>query len=449
VSFAVATILLHSEYAGRLNNLEEIAAFTLALPLWVGLAKLYGLYSSDDIRTDNSTVDDFTGVFSVTTVGVWIFYLATHTTGLLDPTLGRMTTFWVLAIAIVPLCRASARSMVRRMPGYAQNTIIVGTGPVARQIVRKLLSHPEYGLRVAGFVDSNPASSSGKIGGLPILGTPRDLADLTHSLDIERVIVSFTDEGFEETLSLVRDLRDRDVQIDIVPRIYEAIGTSSTVHMIEGMPLVGLAPLRLSPSSLVLKRMLDLIGSVLGLILLAVLFLVCAIAIKLTSPGPVFFRQVRRGEAGKTFRIYKFRTMCDDAESLKSRVAHLNMHEDGDSRMFKIPNDPRVTRVGRTLRRWSIDEIPQLINVLKGEMSLVGPRPLILEEDGHVRDWARMRLALRPGITGSWQAQGRSDISFDEMTKLDYLYVTNWSLKEDIRLIFLTLATLARQRGAY
>ena len=155
------------------------------------------------------------------------------------------------------------------------------------------------------------------------------------------------------------------------------------------------------------------------------------------------------GEDERTFRIFKFRTMVVDAETRKADVAHLNMHREDDPRMFKVPEDPRVTRVGGFLRRSRIDELPQLINVLRGEMSLVGPRPLILDEDRYVERWARRRLSLRPGITGLWQVLGASDIPFEEMTKLDYLYVTNWSLGEDVRLILRTIPSLARGRAAY
>jgi lipopolysaccharide/colanic/teichoic acid biosynthesis glycosyltransferase len=155
------------------------------------------------------------------------------------------------------------------------------------------------------------------------------------------------------------------------------------------------------------------------------------------------------GAGGRTFRVFKFRTMVADAENLKPDVAHLNMHSGADSRMFKIPDDPRVTRLGKFLRRWRMDELPQLFNVVSGSMSIVGPRPLILDEDQHVEAWARRRLDLKPGITGLWQVLGASDIPFDEMTKLDYLYVTNWSLREDLRLILLTLPALTRARAAY
>jgi lipopolysaccharide/colanic/teichoic acid biosynthesis glycosyltransferase len=188
-----------------------------------------------------------------------------------------------------------------------------------------------------------------------------------------------------------------------------------------------------------------------GLTILSPLLIAVAILIKLDSAGPVFFRQVRMGEGEQTFRIFKFRTMVVDADDRKAQVAHLNMHarNGGDPRMFKVPNDPRITRIGGFLRRTSIDELPQLLNVLHGEMSLVGPRPLILEEDRCVLEWARKRLNLKPGITGLWQVLGRSDIPFDEMTRLDYLYVTNWSLAEDLKLIFLTFPSLFRRRAAY
>ena len=266
---------------------------------------------------------------------------------------------------------------------------------------------------------------------------------------VHRVVIAFTTDSHEETLDVIRAMQDLDVQVDIVPRMFEVLGTNAQLHTIQGIPLVGLPAPRLSSSSRFLKRSLDVVGATVGLVLLAPLFAFVALCIKLDSSGPVFFRQVRMGERGRTFRVFKFRTMVRDAESLKSDVAHLNMHLVDDPRMFKVTDDPRVTRVGCFLRRWRFDELPQLLNVLVGEMSIVGPRPLILDEDQHVERWARRRLNLRPGMTGLWQVLGASDIPFDEMTKLDYLYVTNWSLREDLRLIMLTVPALARARAAY
>jgi lipopolysaccharide/colanic/teichoic acid biosynthesis glycosyltransferase len=197
--------------------------------------------------------------------------------------------------------------------------------------------------------------------------------------------------------------------------------------------------------------MTDFAVAIVSLIVFAPAFAVIAVLIKLDSPGPVFFRQVRRGTDESTFRIYKFRTMSVDADARKSEYTHLNKHaaNGGDPRMFKIPDDPRITRFGRFLRHYSLDELPQLINVVRGEMSLVGPRPLILEEDQHIHEWARSRLKLKPGITGPWQVLGRSEIPFEEMVKLDYLYVTNWTALNDFKLVLQTLPALVRSRGAY
>src|SRR5262249_39553954 len=171
------------------------------------------------------------------------------------------------------------------------------------------------------------------------------------------------------------------------------------------------------------------------------------VAIKLDSRGPVFFRQRRHGRGGKVFEIVKFRTMVNGAEAQRQALEHLNDMQGGP--LFKIKDDPRVTRVGRRLRRWSLDELPQLFNVLRGDMSLVGPRPFVIDESERITGWAGRRLETTPGITGLWQVLGRNDIPFDEMVKLDYVYVTNWSLWWDIRILVQTLPTVLKRQGAY
>jgi lipopolysaccharide/colanic/teichoic acid biosynthesis glycosyltransferase len=185
-------------------------------------------------------------------------------------------------------------------------------------------------------------------------------------------------------------------------------------------------------------------------VVLAPVIAACAIAIKLDSPGPVFFRQRRVGRDDRPFRVFKFRSMYVDADSRKDDVARLNFHGGGnDSGMFKIRDDPRITRVGRFLRRYSLDELPQLFNILRGEMSFVGPRPLIETEDRQIEGRFRRRLSLTPGLTGLWQAHGRSDIPFGQMVNLDYLYVTNWSLWGDVKLVMRTVSAVLRGSGAY
>jgi exopolysaccharide biosynthesis polyprenyl glycosylphosphotransferase len=452
VAFLVSMLVFgESTVNDRVSSLRELLIFAGALPLWIVLTKLYGLYDRDEERTDHSTTDDVVGVFHLVTVGTWLLYIGGLATGLTNPPIERLITFWIAAVAAITVARAVARSSCHRSPAYLQNTIIVGAGDVGQLTARKILNHHEYGINVVGFVDDEPKERRDDLEHLTVLGGPDRLRELVQVLDVERVIVAFSNETDDALLDLVRQVQDLDVQIDIVPRLFDILGPSVGIHTIEGIPLVGLPPLRLARSSRLLKRGLDLVVSSVALTVLAPVLIGIAIAIKLDSRGPVMFRQTRRGRSEGVFRIYKFRTMSVDAEARKNELAHLNMHlaPGGDPRMFKIPDDPRVTRVGGFLRRTRLDELPQLFNVVKGEMSLVGPRPIILDEDQYVAGWARRRLDLRPGMTGLWQVLGASDIPFDEMTKLDYRYVTNWSLAEDLRLIMLTIPSILRRRAAY
>jgi exopolysaccharide biosynthesis polyprenyl glycosylphosphotransferase len=432
---------------GTLGNVDvraEFLIFGLSLPAWIVVTKLYGLYDHDEERTDHSTADDVVGVFHMVTVGAWLFFSFAYLTKVAHPDLPKLLLFWATAIALVSVGRASARAYCRRRINYLQNTIIVGAGDVGQLVGRKVLKHPEYGINLVGFVDAEPRERREDLEHLTLLGPPDRLPALVRLFDIERVIIAFSNEPHEHTLDLIRSMKDLDVQVDIVPRLFELVGPGVGIHTVEGLPLVGLAPARLSRSSRFLKRCFDLIVSIVSLVVLAPVFALIAVAIKLDSRGPAFFRQTRMGR-DRAFRIWKFRTMTADADERKAEVAHLNKHlqNGGDPRMFKIADDPRITRVGRFLRGTSLDELPQLLNVLRGEMSLVGPRPLILEEDSWVDSWGRQRLDLKPGLTGPWQVMGRSEIPFDEMVKLDYLYVTQWSLLNDVKLILRTMPALA------
>ncbi len=435
VAFFAAEAIYLGETSGRFDFGAETLLFVLTLPVWALIARLYGLYGQDDRRLNHVTVDETASVFNMVTVCTWLFFAVTSLTGVAHPAVTKLLVFWTLAVLFVPVARALARRAARTRPSFIQNTVIVGAGDIGQGIAEKLLRHPEYGVNVVGFVDSEPKQPVRQVGDLTILGPPERLASIIRAFDIERVIIAFARGPHERILSLIRSLKDAFVQVDIVPRYFELIGPSTGVSSVEGVPVLCLPPRALGLSAQMLKRSMDLVTSTLGLVLLSPLLVLVAIAIKLDSAGPVFFRQPRVGQDGQEFSIVKFRTMVRDAESLKETVAHLNKHMAGDPRMFKVPNDPRVTRVGRILRRTSLDELPQLWNVLRGKMSLVGPRPLILAEAQHVTDWGGHRLDLKPGITGLWQVLGRTDIPFEEMVRLDYLYVTNWSLWHDVRLM--------------
>jgi exopolysaccharide biosynthesis polyprenyl glycosylphosphotransferase len=442
-AFVVAELVypVQMNSAGSLSQLSEFLCLGIALPTWVVAAKVYGLYDKDEERADHSTADDFAGVFHLVTVCAWLLYAASLLTDWFNPQFGKIFLFWLLAVVLVTLLRAVSRGYCRRQVHYLQNTIIVGAGDVGQTIARKLLKHPEYGINLVGFVDSQPKERMPGLDYLTLLGEPDDLTELVSLLDVERVIVAFSNDGHDALLDLIRKLNEFDVQVDIVPRFFEVLTPGVDLHSIEGLLMCGLPPTNLARSSRLIKRALDLVGSFVGLLLLLPAFAAIALWIKIDSPGPVFFRQVRKGERDHLFRIWKFRTMVADADARKSEVAHLNKHlaPGGDPRMFKIDDDPRATTVGAFLRKWSLDELPQLINVLKGEMSLVGPRPLILDEAQYVDNWGTRRVDLKPGITGLWQVLGRDGIGFDEMIKLDYLYATTWSVATDLRLIARTV----------
>jgi exopolysaccharide biosynthesis polyprenyl glycosylphosphotransferase len=448
VAFVLAQLLFAppSSSAGDWSGWAELTLFILLLPGWIGLARASGLYKHDEERTDHSTADDLVGILHLVTLGTWVFYAVASLTNLATPTFPRLIAFWAFAIAIVTIGRAAARAFCRSRATYLQNTVIVGAGSVGQLVARKFLQHGEYGINLIGFVDSVPRKRTAQIGGLPLLGSPARLLDIVRHYRVERVVIAFTHDSHEELLDLIRCLKTFDLQVDIVPRLFELVGPAAQIHTVEGVPLIGLPPVRLSRTARVAKRTMDAALAAAAILVLAPLLVVAVLAIKLDSPGPVFFRQPRVGTRGRVFHIYKLRTMARDADRWKSEYAHLNRHaaEGGDPRMFKIENDPRVTRVGRLLRRFSLDELPQVINVLKGEMSLVGPRPLIAEEAGFVHDWASRRLELKPGITGLWQVLGRSAIPFEEMVRLDYLYVTTWSLWNDLRLMLRTLPVVIR-----
>jgi exopolysaccharide biosynthesis polyprenyl glycosylphosphotransferase len=444
-AFLVAELLFGSN--GRADavhaNVEPLV-FLATLPLWIAGAKAYGLYSGDEQRADHITTDDLKGVLHGITLGTWLFFGATSLTGLAVPNLHKLATFWILAIAFVTATREIGRVFARRRPAYVQRALIVGSDDVGRLVAKKLARHPEYRIDLAGFVSAEPAYTLGA----PVLGEPADLLDVVAEHRIDRVIFTTGDGPRDVLVQLVRELHEHDVQVDLVPPLYEVVGSTFGVHTVEGLPLLGLPPLRLTRASRALKRGVDIVLASLLLVILAPAFALVALWIKLDSSGPVFFRQVRVGLGDRHFLIYKFRTMVADAEALKCELVHLNRHyQNGDGRLFKIDDDPRVTRSGRLLRRYYLDEFPQLVNVLRGEMSLVGPRPLIPEEDAHVGEWSRNRLRLKPGMTGVWQVLGRSEVSFEDMIRFDYIYVTHWSLAGDFRLLVQTAGLIARGTG--
>jgi exopolysaccharide biosynthesis polyprenyl glycosylphosphotransferase len=447
---AAAGTIASAAVSGRIGASFTAYVFVV-VALWFVLAGLHGFYRHAERRPEAPVTDDIVAVFEVAAIAAWGAYApfaAVHSWRL---SVAAPFIFWFLATPVVLSARLAARRIWARDAAHAQHTLIVGAGKVGELLAEKIAAHPETGLRVLGFVDANPRRldrAPDELGGaLPVLGSADDLERLVDEYDIDRVIIAFSLESHERQLALVRHLVEKGVEVDLVPRLFEVIGSGVKVGSIEGMPLFGVPSLRLSRNARALKRTFDVLASAFLLFLLLPVLALISLGVRFDSKGPVLFRQIRIGVNGEPFKIFKFRSMHVAADELKSQVAHLNVYESrGDPRMFKVENDPRVTRFGRYIRRYFVDELPQLLNVLRGDMSLVGPRPLIPEEDKHVVAWQRSRLALKPGITGPWQVLGGNDIPFDEMVKLDYLYVTGWTLGTDIRLLLQTCSAVVRRR---
>lgn len=417
----VLTTLFWGE-SGAFGSFPEILVFLCTLPCWVIVAKLQGLYRSDQEQAAHSTADDVVGVFHLVTIGIWVLLVALRVGGRPNPSVFALITFWALAICILPVFRNAARHVCRRSPAYAQNTLIVGAGEIGQLIGRKLVKHPEYGINVVGFIDRDPKIRRADLPEhLSILGGPERLPEIVKCLDVERVIIAFSSEPVDELLSLLRQLREFPVQIDLVPRLFELVGPRVTVHSVEGLPLLGLPAYRPSRTSRTLKRAIDLGAASIALVVLAPVFAYVALRVKLDSEGPVFFRQTRLGMNRREFTALKFRTMT-------------------------VGTDHGVSNFGRKLHRTNLDELPMLVNVLRGEMSLVGPRPCLPFETDNFEPHHMERFDTPQGITGLWQVTAREPCTKREALDMDVAYVRSWSLGLDLRLVLRTPLQMLRER---
>jgi exopolysaccharide biosynthesis polyprenyl glycosylphosphotransferase len=304
-------------------------------------------------------------------------------------------------------------------------------------------------MKLLGFVDAAPKEQRGDLRSLRILGAPEDLPHLVRDLNVDRVILSFSNDGHPEALEEIRILRDLNVQVDIVPRLYEAIGEKVVFHSVEGLPLLGLPPVGISRASRLLKRMIDTIGAAVALLLFAPAFVCIAIAIRLDSPGPIFFRQARLTRNMREFTMLKFRTMSVDTDDAPHRayIGKLMTSEIAPEAgsLYKLDRASEVTRIGALLRRTSLDELPQLLNVLRGDMSLVGPRPCIPYETTYFKPHHFERFRVPAGMTGLWQVTGRAHTTFADALDLDVAYARSWSLGLDLRLLARTPLLVFRQ----
>ena len=336
---------------------------------------------------------------------------------------------------------------------YVDRVVVVGASDRGRRIMQAMMSTPSLGYRVVGFVDDAieedrvaVATETG-LERTERLGTTEDLERLIDYFDVDEVIIALPANDHDRVLRIIEHCRKQDVQFKVVPDLLQLSLDRVDLGEVAGVPLIGLKDASIRGFDYVMKRLADLSIAILVLAVMAIPMAVIAIVIKLDSPGPVFFRQRRVGRNGEVFAITKFRCMVENADD--QRAGLMALHDTMDPRLFKLKDDPRLTRAGRTLRRFSLDEIPQFAQIFRGQMSVIGPRPQLPEEVRSYEEWHRQRLLVTPGLTGLWQINGRSNLTFDEMVRLDLYYAEHWSPWLDIKIMLRTIPAVLTGRGAY
>jgi exopolysaccharide biosynthesis polyprenyl glycosylphosphotransferase len=350
----------------------------------------------------------------------------------------------VILLSGARLVQRAVQAQMRKRGHGVDRVLIVGAGEVGRAVMSSLVARPELGYVVVGFIDDD--LSRGDLGRFKALGGLESITSVLKAERIDELIITLPWMYHRTIMGLVRAGEAFGVRVRVVPDVFQLALSRVDFDDLGGIPLLGLREASLSQGARVLKRALDIVVAVTGLLLVLPLWLIIALLIKLESRGPVLFRQQRVGQGGRLFEMYKFRSMHQDAEEKQANLQELNQ---ASGPLFKIRDDPRLTRVGRLLRRTSLDELPQLINVLRGQMSIVGPRPGLPQEVAKYEAWHRERLQVSPGITGLWQVSGRSDISFDEMCLLDIYYIENWSVALDATIMLRTIPRVIFADGAY
>jgi exopolysaccharide biosynthesis polyprenyl glycosylphosphotransferase len=435
----VGAFLLTVEFSRR--SVQLTWAGVAAVPILLVGAKLTGLYDRDETLLRKTTLDEAPRLFQLATLCALVAWL---TGGLLvRGALDRHEALflWLALSGGLILARAGSRMLALRI-APAERCLFIGDEVSAETIRSKLTGHGGVKAEVVAHLDLDKVASWST----DSFSETRlaEIRDLAQTLDVHRAIIAPRSVDGGEMLNLVRTLKAVGVRVSVLPRLLEVVGSSVEFDDLHGVTVMGVRRFDLTRSSAAFKRVFDLCGALLGLLAVSPLLLVVAVAIKLDSRGPVFFRQLRVGRYGQRFYMLKFRTMVPEAEAMKESLRHRNEAKGG---LFKIADDPRVTRVGRLLRSSALDELPQLWNIVRGEMSLVGPRPLVVDEDRKVEGWHRRRLELMPGLTGPWQILGPARVPLREMVAIDYIYIANWSLWTDIKILLRTIPHVLARRG--
>ncbi len=414
------------------------------LPAWLAIMSGQRLYN---VRFIGRRIDEVRRIVNATFLGAMGVALAGYFADVEVPR-SRILVLFLVVTLLVGIEREVARHIfgaLRERGKLVRNVVIAGANPEGRELAAMLRTDTWLGYRVLGFVDDDPATDPEPVPGVPLLGTVSDAGEILRARPGASVIVAASAIESSTTNRLARDLLDRGVHVELSSTLRDIASQRLVVRPLGRFPVVYVEPVQRDGWRRMAKRCFDLALAAAALVATSPVVAVAMLAIRLDSPGPMLFRQVRVGRNGRPFQVLKLRTMVQDAEARRDELLDAN---EADGPLFKMRDDPRVTRVGRFLRKSSIDELPQLWNVVRGEMSLVGPRPALPHETEAWDPLLTQRLRVTPGITGMWQVNGRSESSFEDYTRLDLYYVDNWSLLIDLAILAKTVPVVLLRHGA-
>lgn len=419
----------------------------VAVPVWLILFGMMGMYDKTHTK---SITEELKRVFNGVNLGLVALIMVSFFLAQRDISRGFVATAWIGSLASVTVGRLIFRKVlhIARSRGHlCLPMLVVGLNEEARAIARTLARNSWIGFKPVGFVAANgelDGTDITRVEGLPVYGSAPDIAGAVDMARASAVLVASSAVPEDKLARLYRDLQDYDVDVRVSAGLMNIAASRVAVEPLDGVPVLALRKIQLKGSQAAVKRLFDLVMSAAMITVLSPVLILVALAIKLTSSGPIFYKQIRVGQYGREFKMIKFRTMVRDAHDL---VVDLKDRNDADGLLFKMKDDPRVTRVGRKLRRWYLDEVPQLFNVLSGRMSLVGPRPPLPEEVARYDDWLRGRIKVKPGMTGLWQVNGRHELSFADYVRYDLFYVQNWSVVSDLHILWRTVPAILKHAG--
>ncbi len=438
----------HSTLANADQYTKLSSYLGLEMGIVIGLIAIFALRGLYGIRLTGSWFRQAWNIVSSATLG--LAFLITYYFVFQPAANSRLLMLFVWAMAILILCLgrlivSATMGMLYRLGLGETRLLVVGSGRLGKMIMQHIAASPNLGYSIVGFLNdmNDPPSDFGRF---KMLGTLDDLGMVIRSMQVDEVIIALPANLHQQSIRSVRLCEHLGTSFKLVPDLYELSISRIDMEAIEGIPLLGIRQASINTLQRFVTRTVDIVLSILILALGLPFWLCIALAIRLNSPGEVIYRQTRIGQNGRPFKVYKFRSMYKDAENV---LSDLLIYNEAQGPLFKMKDDPRITPVGKFLRRTSFDEIPQLINVIQGEMSLVGPRPPLPHEVAQYEEWQKGRLAMKPGMTGLWQVRGRSDISFDEGVLMDLYYIENWSLRLYFQILLRTIPAVVRSRGAY